>query len=539
LKRLLTFALAASLVLALAVVPMGAQGAKGGGSSKPTIQFKSGGANVSEGQTSIGILVTRSAKDPDPSPSVHFRTAGTGNTAQGGADCTDPETDYVQITDLPVTFGPSSTTATPTVQICNNTLFETNETVILELFNQGDGFNLGSKRSIPLTINDNDNAPVLEVVDATPVNEGAALQFTVSKTGVALVPTSVNYASASGTLAPPLSAVFGLDFSAADGIGQLSWAGNNQSDQLVTVPTTDDSIDEVTENMRLLLSSPVNGAFADSADSVGAGQILDLDAAPTISIANASENEDGSHVFTISLSGPTASTASALFGTSPQAGLDAATEGTGSCDGTEDYIGQSGTLVQFAPGDPLTKTVTVTSCLDGTSELVEAFNVGLSSLVYATPGTVSALGLILNDDALFSVNDPAAVDEDGPLDDGAGNTITFTVSLAHASIRTTTVNVATADVLVDAAQGGAGPCAAYLVADGTLDYVSVPSTTLTFLPGETSKNVVVTVCPDDATESEPEHFSLDLSTPTTDGVADGASAIISATDGSGAGQILN
>src|SRR5256885_5747222 len=81
-----------------------------------------------------------------------------------------------------------------------------------------------------------------------------------------------------------------------------------------------------------------------------------------------------------------------------------------------------------------------------------------------------------------------------------GNTGTtnanFTVTLSAASSRTVTVNYATADG----------------TATAPADYVAIPTTTLTFNPGETIKSITVPVNGDTVDEID-ETFAVNLSNP--------------------------
>src|SRR5213078_2412861 len=78
----------------------------------------------------------------------------------------------------------------------------------------------------------------------------------------------------------------------------------------------------------------------------------------------------------------------------------------------------------------------------------------------------------------------------------ASNPATFTITLSAVRGRTVTVNYATADV----------------TAAAPADYTAVPTTTLTFNPGETNKTVAVQVRGDTLNEPN-ETFAVNLSNP--------------------------
>src|SRR5205814_2117173 len=119
----------------------------------------------------------------------------------------------------------------------------------------------------------------------------------------------------------------------------------------------------------------------------------------------------------------------------------------------------------------------------------------LSSPTNATMGVIAThTYTILDDDPLpsLSINNVAVTE---------GNTGTtnanFIVTLSPASSRTVTVNYATADG----------------TATAPADYVAIPSTTLTFNPGETIKSITVPVNGDTVDETD-ETFAVNLSNPT-------------------------
>jgi len=385
LRKSLTLLLALAAVFAAMTAT--AQAAKPGSN---LIQFKNGGSSVSEGQTTIALLIERTATSPNPA-TVRYRTAGTGNTAIGAADCSDPATDYRAVDD-PVTFGAGSKTAQVHIPICNNNLFENGENVIVELYNQSSPYNLGAKRTHTLTINDNDPTPVLAIDDAAAADEGTDLSFPVHRTGASLVPTSVTVMSASGLVAP--IALLGDDFGAA-GPGSfplvLTWAAGDNADKVVTVPALDDNLDEATENMRVLLSSPVNGTFGDH---TALGQINDTDTVGISAVNPAPGPEGGLYTFSVTLDKVPAAPVS--VGYLNRNDLDGADAGA-VCGGTVDYVSASGTL-NWAAGDPVTKTFDVTTCPDTDDEPDEGIVIELGS---PTGGTIlddSASGLITDDD---------------------------------------------------------------------------------------------------------------------------------------------
>lgn len=124
-------------------------------------------------------------------------------------------------------------------------------------------------------------------------------------------------------------------------------------------------------------------------------------------------------------------------------------------------------------------------CLELDLPAAQTVRIGRDRTTYALPLDLSTLGACTNLDVGLSIDDVA-------VDETAG-TAAFTVSLAEVSAQTVTVDYASAD------QTATQPA----------DYLPV-SDTLTFLPGETSKLVNVTIV-DDASGEGDETFAIELS----------------------------
>lgn len=191
-----------------------------------------------------------------------------------------------------------------------------------------------------------------------------------------------------------------------------------------------------------------------------------------------------------------------------------ATEGTGSCGGTTDYLRMSGSLL-FNVGER-SKSIMVTICGDNRDENDETFMVYLTSPTGATIADDHGQGTIIDDDP------PPVIDVSSllrPEGNSGQSTWTYSVFLSPASGREISVNYSTSNVT---ATGGSS-CSA------GVDFVNT-SGTLRFAPGEASKPVNVTVCGD--TWSEPdERFNVVLS--------NAVNATIQGTPSSGGGIISN
>lgn len=120
--------------------------------------------------------------------------------------------------------------------------------------------------------------------------------------------------------------------------------------------------------------------------------------APTLSINSVSALESaGTFVFTVSLSGVSASQVTVKFATA---------NGTATAGRNADYTATSGTLT-FKPGET-TKTVVVTVRNDATVEADETFFVSLSGASGAAIAVGRGIGTILDDDAASTASTLAA-----------------------------------------------------------------------------------------------------------------------------------
>ena len=377
----------------------------------------------------------------------------------------------------PLTFAAGEATKQVSVTVNSDLLDEVNETFLVNLSNAtnatiGDGQGLG-------TITDNDPLPTLAVDDVTvtELDSGTVnATFTVSLNAPSGRLVTVNFATANGSA------------SAADYdpvIGALSFEPG-QTTKAIPVVVHSDVLDEANETFFLNLAGPTNATLADSQ---GLGTINDNDPTPTLSVNDATVIEGNTGTvpatFTVTLSAPSGRSVTVDYATA---------NGTAIAPG--DYAATSGPLT-FAAGET-TKTVTVQVSGDVLNEAAtESFFLNLSNATNATLTDAQGLGTITEDDGTpeISIND-AAVSENNAS--GAN----FTVSLSAPSGQTVTVDYATAN-------GSATAPADYTAGTGTL----------TFNPGQTSKQVNVLVVNDLLDEID-ETFNVNLSNPQQATIAD-------------------
>jgi hypothetical protein len=340
-------------------------------------------------------------------------------------------------------------------------------------------------------INDCSNIkPDITINDVT-VTEGdtgtKTVDFTVTLSASSTQTVTVDYATSDGT------ATAGSDYQSASGMLTFN---PGETSKPITINIIGDTLDEPNETFFVNLANAANAVIADGQ---GQGTITDNDAAPTISINDASVAEGNSATtpadFTVTLSAPSSFTVTVSYATAD-----------GSASNPGDYQSTSGTLT-FAPGET-TKTITVPVNGDTTFESNETFLVNLTTPVNATIADGQGQGTITNDDAAPPV--PAISINDVSIAEGNSGTqiLNFTVSLSTTDTQTITVDYATANGTATAPS----------------DYLST-SGALTFNPGETSKTISVTINGDILVEPD-ETFFVNLTNQS-------ANAIISDTQGVG------
>ncbi|MBE9604195.1 pre-peptidase C-terminal domain-containing protein [Acetobacteraceae bacterium H6797] len=329
-------------------------------------------------------------------------------------------------------------------------------------------------------------------LDATKAegNSGTtAFTFTVYRNGDITAITSVNW-SVIGTGTSPANAA---DFvGGALPSGTITFAaGENQ--KLLTINVAGDTTSEPTETFLVNVVDPTNNNAASATgtitnDDVGASSLA-------IAATSASKNEGNGNAvtaftFTVTRSGDTTSAATAAW--------SVAGDGTFPANAADFQGGvlPSGT-VSFAAGET-SKVITVNVVGDNIIENNEAFTVTLSDASGATIGTATASGYIINDEQLYSYASIGATNATRAEGDSGSTAFTFTVTRGgYTGVAGT----------VDWAVTGSGDNPA-----NAADFVGgiLPSGTLSFGAGETSKTITVYVAGDTLVE-QTENFQVTLS----------------------------
>ncbi|WP_424134964.1 Calx-beta domain-containing protein [Roseomonas chloroacetimidivorans] len=343
--------------------------------------------------------------------------------------------------------------------------------------------------------------------------EGSAgettLTYTVTRSGDTSGTSSANW-TVTGSGANPADAA---DFGGTLPSGSVSFAAGETS-KTVTIRVKGDTSVEADETFTLTLSSPSAGTTITTSTSTGTILNDDTLSAPSLALsgpASVSEGNSGDTLvtYTVTRSGDTSGTSSANWTVAGSGGnpADAADFGGTLPSGT----------VTFAAGET-SKTITVRVSGDLTVEATEAFTLALSSPSAGTTlGTGTITTAIQNDDVAGAAPSLAI---SGPvsLAEGSAGATAFIYTVTRSGDTSGTSSASWA-----VAGSGANP------ADAADFGGALPSGTVTFAAGETSKTVTVNIAGDRLVEMD-ETFTLTLSSP---------SAGTTITTATSAGTILN
>ena len=409
-------------------------------------------------------------------------------------------TDYTAVSGGSVTFPvDSGANQTAAVSITNDVIDELLEDEVFTV--QFAGSNFSGSDTFTVTIQDDDDEPVITIADLTVADGDAgsvAHGVSVTMAGLSDQAVTVDYASSSA--AAVYSATAGTDYEAIP-LSTLTWAAGTDGVMTIPITITGDTVYENNETFEINLS---NNLYSTMTDTLGIVTITENETAPTVSITDVSvtEGDSLSSIVTITatLSNDTFETVSATYATVDGSATTADT----------DYVATGGTLnwVGGVAGD---QTMTVVVNGDDTYELDESFNVLLSGVSggEATPTTLTSTITITNDETVPTVTiDSVTVNE-------AAGTATVTATLSLDTFETVIVSYATSD-------GTAVAGSDYTAATGTLNWTSGLSGTQTF---------VVSIAPDTRYEPTSEAFTVTLSSLSGGGAVMGVdTGIVTITD---------
>jgi uncharacterized repeat protein (TIGR01451 family) len=432
----------------------------------PTLQFSSASYSIGEAAGSVTITVTKAGTSL-LTHAVNYATSD-GSAAAGS--------DYTSASGT-LTFAPAVISQTFSVTIVNDTIYESNESFNLTLSSPTNGIDLGSPSSAAVTINDNDLAPTLQFSTASySVGEDAgSVSITVSKAGSSSLSHEVNYDSSNGF------ATAGADYIAASGTLTFTPVDITQT---FSIPITNDTIYEGSENFNLALSNPTNGAMLGSTIT-SVVTITDNDFAPVIVLS--------SYTYTVNENNGAVSITANISGSRQYNATVSYTTSDGTATAGSDYTAVSGTL-SFNPADT-SRTFSVPISSDATYEGSENFTVSLSYPFGATLGLPNISVVTITDtppSLQFSASSYSIGEETG--------SVSITVSRIGTTSLTHDVNYASSDG----------------TATASLDYTAA-SGTLTFGPADTSQTFSVSIA-DDTVYDGSETFNLVISNPTNGAV---------------------
>ncbi|MBS1792678.1 MAG: hypothetical protein JSS81_02420 [Acidobacteria bacterium] len=169
--------------------------------AQPSLQFSSATYSAAENVAGgvVTLTVTRTGATGAPA-TVDYATSD--GTATSGT-CA-PGVDYNSASGT-LTFNPGDTTKTFNVTICDDSVYELNQTFTATLSNVA-GAVLGTPNQATVTINNDDAAPTISINDISQAegNSGTTVfQFVVTKTGATELPATVDFATADGTATSP------------------------------------------------------------------------------------------------------------------------------------------------------------------------------------------------------------------------------------------------------------------------------------------------------------------------------------------------
>jgi disulfide oxidoreductase YuzD len=428
---------------------------------------------------------TRTGGDLSGALTIDFDLSGNATTRQGYNNRPGS-----------VTFAAGSNTATLTVPVANNNVFNAYRGCVVNL-RRGNGYNVGDTGSTAtVNIVDDEIAPVISINDVT-VTEGNSgtqdLTFTISLSNASDDAVQVNYASANGT------ATAGSDYLATNGtldfIASTLIAGSTEftpgeTSKTITVKVNGDRVVESNETFSINLTGAVGGTIGRA---TGTGTINNDDTIPVINVVatNPTSTEGiGEGLFTFTRTGGDLSSA-----------LTIDFDLSGNATTRQGYSNRPGSVTFMAGSNTATLAVPVTN-----NNVFNAYRGCVVNLRrgtgYSFSSTEATATVNIVDDEIapvISINDVTVTEGNSGTTD-----LTFTISLNNASDDAVMVNYASAN-------GTATAGSDYLATNGTLEFIAstLIAGSTEFTPGETSKTITIKINGDVDFENN-EAFNINL-----------------------------
>ena len=373
------------------------------------------------------------------------------------------------------TIEPTENSITIEVPINGDTTPEPHETLTVEIINlQGAGF--GAQRKATGTILNDDATPQIAAGVAVEEGNGAEVEFTLSIPFPSTRPVTLAYStSIEGEVTDTTTA---SDFVPVSGATVDLAPG--QTSKKVFVELREDTIDEPDIET---FTVTVTGQSPNASGSASAkGQILDDDAAPTLTVDSRSvqEGDGGSSDVAVTIRRSANSERTITY--------DVATQ-DGTARAGQDYTVRSQTGTFAETSSALTQTFFVPVLGDRDPEDDETVLIVLSNVTNGVAGGSPGVLTIVNDDENLGIDDAEVTEPDG----SATTTVDVTVRLGEEQTSTVTVDYATVN-------GTATAGADYTAKSGTV----------TFPAGDTEQTISIQILGDDVAEVD-ETFTVELS----------------------------
>lgn len=207
--------------------------------------------SVAENAGTVSITVSRSGGS-DGAVSVNYATSN--GSASAGSD-------YASASGSLNWADGESGSKSFTVSIANDSVYEGNETVAINLGSVSGGASLGTSAAT-LTILEDDAAPAFGSLSFSNTNysvneNNGSVTISVARSNGSSGAVSVNYVTTNG------SAVAGSDYVSAS--GTLNWADGDTAAKTFTVSISDDAVYEGSETVSLSLNTVAGGAVITGA----------------------------------------------------------------------------------------------------------------------------------------------------------------------------------------------------------------------------------------------------------------------------------
>ena len=395
-----------------------------------------------------------------------------------------------------VTIAPGQMEFTISLTLNNDALDEFDETVTISLESPTNAQLARTPLEATGTIVDNDPEPTLTVTVADVEEDAGPLRFTASLSAPSGKDVTFQYetiesgetdATSRGTAAPT------DDYTPT--AAAITIAAGSTADLVIEVPVVTDDVEELDETVALRVFGVGNAQLA-SGSNIVTGTITNDDQAK-VSIERSTNfqggvvNEGAQLWFVVRRETAVVADPLTVRFTLEDNGNYLPTDGQ-TCTVT---MPANERIVSTTSGPGCSPTITEDSTDEPDGTVTATLVADASYVIDSTKATATYTIRDNDDPPVLSIGDVEAAESAG--------TLTFTVELGAASDHTVEVNYATSD-------GTAEAPADYTAASGAL----------TFDPGETSKQVVVTLVADSADEADTETFTMTLSSPAHATLAD-------------------